>query len=120
MASKKAPVFVREATGLVKNVSLFDAVSINVSDMSAGAALAVVGFTTILLPTMSGVNLVYGSIIAFILLIPQFIIYTILTQRMSRTGGDYVWVSRSLGGFLGNVLALPGYTLGNLPFAALI
>jgi len=120
MTSNKPTTFVREATGLRKSVSLIDAVSINVSDMSAGAALAVVGFTTILLPTMSGVNLVYGSIIAFILLIPQFIIYTILTQRMSRTGGDYVWVSRSLGGFLGNVLALPGYTLGNLPFAALI
>jgi amino acid transporter len=120
MASKKAPVFVREATGLVKNVSLLDAVSINVSDMSAGAALAVVGFTTILLPTMSGVNLVLASLIAFALLIPQVIIYTIMTQRFPRTGGDYVWVSRSLGGFLGNVLALSGYTIGNIPFASLI
>jgi hypothetical protein len=61
MASKKAPVFLREATGLVKSVSLLDAVSINVSDMSAGAALATVGFTTILLPTMAGVNLLYAS-----------------------------------------------------------
>ena len=64
MGTRKPSVFVREATGLVKNVSLLDAVAINVSDMSAGAALAVVGFTTILLPTMAGVNLVYGSLIA--------------------------------------------------------
>jgi amino acid transporter len=118
--TQKAPVFTREATGLIRNVSLLDAVSINVSDMSAGAALAVVGFTTILLPTMSGVNLVYASIIAFVMLIPQIVIYTIMTQRVARTGGDYVWVSRSLGGFFGSVLALPGYTLGNLPYASLI
>ena len=63
----KSPVFVREATGLVKNVSLLDAISINLSYMSIGAALSLVGFTTILLPTVSGVNLVYGSLIAEIL-----------------------------------------------------
>ncbi len=120
LMTQKAPVFTREATGLIKNVSLLDAISLNVSNMSAGAALATIGFTTILLPTMSGVNLVYGSIIMFVMLIPQIIIYTIMTQRMARTGGDYVWVSRTLGGFLGNVLALPGYTLGNLPYASLI
>jgi amino acid transporter len=120
MGTRKPSVFVREATGLVKNVSLLDAVSINVSDMSAGAALAVFGFTTILLPTMAGVNLVYASLIAFVLLIPQVIIYTLMTQRIARTGGDYVWVSRNMGGFAGNVLALIGYTMGNIPYLSLI
>jgi amino acid transporter len=88
--------------------------------MSAGAALAVVGFTTILLPTMAGVNLVYGSLIAFVMLLPQVVIYTLMTQRMARTGGDYVWVSRTMGGFAGNVLALIGYTMGNIPYLSLI
>ena len=120
MSDKKSGVFVREATGLVKQVSLLDAISINISDMSAGAALAVVGFTTILLPSMSGVNIVIASLLAFTILIPQFIVYTMMTQRMPRTGGDYVWVSRTLGGFAGNVSALCGYTVGNLPYASLI
>jgi amino acid transporter len=120
MSDKNSGVFVREATGLVKQVSLLDAISINISDMSAGAALAVVGFTTILLPSMSGVNIVIASLLAFTILIPQFIVYTMMTQRMPRTGGDYVWVSRSLGGFAGNVSALCGYTVGNLPYASLI
>jgi amino acid transporter len=120
MSDKKSGVFVREATGLVKQVSLLDAISINISDMSAGAALAVVGFTTILLPSMSGVNIVIASLLAFTILIPQFIVYTMMTQRMPRTGGDYIWVSRSLGGFAGNVSALCGYTVGNLPYASLI
>jgi amino acid transporter len=116
----KARLFVREATGLVKNVSLLDAVSLNLSDTSAGAALANIGFTTILLPAMLGVNLVLGSIIGFAIIIPQIVIYTMMSQRMPRTGGDYIWVSRTLGGFAGNVLAFIGYTLGNLPYAALI
>ncbi|HUK29360.1 MAG TPA: amino acid permease [Candidatus Acidoferrales bacterium] len=120
MSENKSAVFVREATGLVKQVSLLDAISINVSDMSAGAALAVVGFTTILLPSMSGVNIAIASLLAFTMLIPQFIIYTMMTLRMPRTGGDYVWVSRALGGVVGNVSALCGYTVGNLPYASLI
>ena len=120
MGLDKTKLFVREATGLVKNLSLLDAVSINISDMSAGAALATIGFTTILLPTMAGVNLVYGSLIGFVLVVPQLVVYTMMARRVPRTGGDYVWTSRSLGGFAGNLLAFIGYTLGNLPFAALI
>ncbi len=120
MGKREVQLFVRNATGLVKNVSLLDAISINVSDMSAGAALATIGFTTVLLPTMIGVNLVYGSIIAFLLVVPQLVIYTMMGRRITRTGGDYVWTSRALGGFAGNILAFIGYTLGNLPFASLI
>ncbi len=120
MAKKATPVFVREATGLVKNVNLFDAVSLNIADMSAGAALAVVGFTMVLLPTISGVNLVYGSIIAFLLSIPQIIVYTMMTQRIPRTGGDYVWLSRTFGGFWGSALSFMGPALETMAYLALI
>jgi len=113
-------VFVREATGLIKNVSLFDAVALNIADMSAGAALAVVGFTMILLPTVSGVNLVYGSLIAFLLSLPQVVVYTMMTQRIPRTGGDYVWLSRMFGGFWGGSLAFMGPALETMAYLALI
>jgi amino acid transporter len=116
----KGAVFVREATGLIKNVSLFDAVALNIADMSAGAALAVVGFTMVLLPTISGVNLVYGSIIAFVLSIPQIVVYTMMTQRIPRTGGDYVWLSRTFGGWLGGSLAFMGPALETMAYLALI
>ncbi len=113
-------VFVREATGLVKNVSLLDAVSINVSYMSVGAALALVGFTMLSLPTVSGVNLVLGSAIAALLAVPQMIVYMMMQTRVSRTGGDYVWVSRSLGGFVGGTVSFMGITLETMPYLALI
>ncbi len=113
-------VFVREATGLVKNVSFLDAIAINVSYMSIGAALALIGFTMVVLPTVTGVNLVYGSAIAAALAIPQVIVYTTMQRRVSRTGGDYVWLSRSLGGFLGSTITLMGITLETMPYLALI
>ncbi len=116
----QSAVFAREATGLVKNVSFLDAIAINVSYMSIGAALALIGFTMILLPTVTGVNLVYGSAIAAALTVPQMMVYTVIQRRVSRTGGDYVWLSRSLGGFLGSTITFTGITLETMPYLALI
>lgn len=113
-------VFVRQATGLVKNVSLLDSIAINISYMSIGAALGLIGFTMILLPTVAGVNLVYGSAIAALFAVPQMIVYTIMQRHVSRTGGDYVWMSRSLGGFAGSTLTFMGMTLETMPYLALI
>ncbi len=113
-------IFLRDATGLTKKVSLLDAVAINVSYMSVGAALALVGFTMLALPTVSGVNLVFGSAIAALLAVPQMIVYTMLSRRVSRTGGDYVWLSRSLGGFLGSTITFTGITVETMPYLALI
>jgi amino acid transporter len=113
-------VFVRESTGLVRNVSLLDALSLNMGNMSAGAALATIGFTMTALPSVSGVNLVWGSIIAFLFSVPQMVIYTIMGTRIARTGGDYVWITRTLGGFVGSSLSFMGYTLETLAYLALI
>ncbi len=119
----KATVFVREATGLVKNVSFIDAITLNISNMSAGAALAIIGFTMVALPAEvvgGGINLVAASVIAFVLSIPQIVVYTMMTQRLPRTGGDYVWVSRIYGGLFGSALSFMGYTLETLGYLALI
>ncbi|MFB6469823.1 MAG: amino acid permease, partial [Vulcanisaeta sp. AZ3] len=90
-------IFLRESTGLVKEAGLWDAVSINMANMSMGAALGTVGFTLALLPSVVGVNLVYASLLAFLLSIPQIIVYSVLTKYIPRTGGDYVWLSRAFG-----------------------
>ena len=121
MTSQPAAAFVRKASGLRRDVSLLDVIGLNVSNMSAGAALGIIGYTMILLPMgTSGVNLVYGSIIAWAITIPEVIVYTMMTQRISRTGGDYVWVSRVYGGFFGGALSFMGYTLETMAYMALI
>jgi len=92
MTSQPA-AFVRKASGLRRDVSMLDVIGLNLSNMSGGAALGIIGYTMVLLSTTSGVNLVYGSIIAWAITIPEVIVYTMMTTRISRTGGDYVWVS---------------------------
>lgn len=118
-------VFVRESTGLVKNVSFFDSIAMNMSNMSVGALLGVIGISG-LVPMffsgtgMAGVNLVLLSVIAFVVSFPQIIVYTIMSRRLPRTGGDYVWVSRVFGGPAGSVLSFMGYTMETTAYLALI
>ena len=119
MTTVKPPVFVREATGLRKEVSLLDAVALNVSNMSAGTAIAVIGFTLAILPSVSGVNLLGTTLIGFLFSIPEIIVYTMLSQRMPRTGGDYVWMSRTIGP-IGAPLTFAEYIWGQFSFLALI
>ena len=116
-------VFTRESTGLVKNVSFLDAITLNLGNMSVGAGLGTIGLTTILLPLAvvdSGFNLVLTSLVAFVLSVPQIIVYTMMTRRLPRTGGDYVWTSRTFGGFVGSSFSFMGYTLETLAYLALI
>jgi amino acid transporter len=119
-------IFTRDSTGLVKNVSFIDAITLNLGNMSVGAGLGTIGLTTGLLtlyaPSIvsSGFNLVLTSIVAFLLSVPQIVVYTMMTRRLPRTGGDYVWTSRTFGGFVGGTFSFMGYTLETLAYLALI
>jgi amino acid transporter len=97
LSEVKAGAFIRPASGLRRNVTLFDATMLNVGWLTVGASIGILGFTMALFPTVSGVNLVYASLIGFVLVIPAVIVYTMMLPRMPRTGGDYVWMSRQLG-----------------------
>jgi amino acid transporter len=118
-------IFVRESTGLVKNVSFFDSIALNLSNMSIGALLGVIGISG-LLPMLfagqdqTGLNLVALCLIAFVLAIPQIVIYTLMSRRYPRAGGDYVFVSRNLGGPVGSVASFMGYTAETTAYLALI
>src|SRR5208282_2141069 len=55
------------------------------------------------------------------------IVYTMMSTRISRSGGDYVWVSRAFGGWLGGSLgwlggplALMGYYGQTLAYEGLV
>src|ERR1700687_633512 len=99
-------LFLRNATGLVKSWSTFDAF--------------IYSFWSINLITLGlyGMSLVYtvpdGQVLAGILLfgvLVTFIVitYAMLVSVMPRTGGDYAWQSRVLGGGLGFVLSITGW-----------
>ncbi|MDG6957799.1 MAG: hypothetical protein JRN55_03440, partial [Nitrososphaerota archaeon] len=102
---KKPTVFVRESTGLVRNVSFLDSIALNFSNMSVGPLLTTIAGSsaaTLLFVNVAGLNLVVASMIAFGLSIPQIVVYTMMSRRYPRAGGDYVWLSRNFGGFAGS------------------
>src|SRR6202162_1341195 len=99
-------LFLRNATGLVKSWSTFDAF--------------VYSFWSVNLITLGlyGMSFVYtvpnGQVVAAILLfgiLTTFLVitYAMLVSVMPRTGGDYAWQSRVLGGGLGFVLSITGW-----------
>lgn len=101
---QKAPVFVREATGLTRQITAFDAFVGNILAMGIAYFFVFEFFATLLFP---GVNL---PVTVFITLIPGVVVallYYLFTVAMPRTGGDYVWTSRILHpslGFMTNLL----------------
>ncbi len=121
---QKSKIFVRESTGLVKNVSFLDSITLNLSNMSIGGLLGGLGINlfavSFVFPALAGVNLVYASVFGFLFSVPQIVLYTMMSRRFPRTGGDYVWVSRNLGGFAGSTLSFMGYTLETGAYLALI
>jgi basic amino acid/polyamine antiporter, APA family len=105
-AAARPGLFLRNATGLVKAWSTFDAF--------------VYSFWSVNLITLGlyGMSYVYwvpdGQLIAAILVfgvLATFLVitYAMLVSVMPRTGGDYAWQSRVLGGGLGFVLSITGW-----------
>lgn len=86
-------IFVRKASGLIRRVSPFQALSYS---FQAPALLLVAIYMiwgTILYP---GANYLVGSW-AVIVIYPSVLIYVLLAIAMPRSGGEYLYVSRSLG-----------------------
>src|SRR5256885_9305304 len=98
MASTEAggsQLFVRQSTGLVREASALDATIYNaVFSAPVGATLAWGVFFA--LSAFPGADLVWATIISFVLNVPVLIMMALLAASMPRTGGDYVWVSRIL------------------------
>ena len=105
-ASTRPGLFLRNATGHVKAWSTFDAF--------------VYAFWSVNLITLGlyGMSFVYtvpdGQVLVAILLfgvLTTFLVatYAMLVSVMPRTGGDYAWQSRVLGGGLGFVLSITGW-----------
>ncbi|MCY0859669.1 MAG: amino acid permease [Sulfolobaceae archaeon] len=102
MSVGKAKLFVRESSGLTKQVSLIDAMMLNIANMGAGLAI----FTGIAPYIVAGANLWLASILTFIFTLPLVFMYTFFLLDIPRTGGDYVWLSRRLNGTIGSIMGI--------------
>jgi basic amino acid/polyamine antiporter, APA family len=92
-------LFVRNATGLVRELSAFDAFNLVFS-----AVLIPVGITEVMAFTpmfWPHANMLVSFLLAAPLVATCGLVYLYYTVIMPRSGGDYVWVSRTLTPFLG-------------------
>ena len=88
-------LFVRQSTGLVREANALDATIFNaVFSAPVGATLAWGVFFA--LSAFPGADLVWATVVSFVINIPVIIMMALLASSMPRTGGDYVWVSRIL------------------------
>jgi basic amino acid/polyamine antiporter, APA family len=104
--SVERAVFVRKATGLVRGWStrdafIYAAFSINLVTLG----LYIFGYA----PFIPEGSLLWAVLLAGFYLVVQGITYASLIAAMPRAGGDYVWISRVLGGGVGFVLAVAGW-----------
>lgn len=99
-------VFVRKATGLVRGWSVRDAFIYATFAIN----LVTLGwFIFSFAPFIPNGGLLWSVIVSGAFLIFQAITYAGLISVMPRAGGDYVWMSRVLGGGIGFVLAVAGW-----------
>lgn len=86
-------VFVREATGLVKDISTLDAFWFN---FYANSPILAGFYVFILVPLLfPGGDIVVGGLIATLCTLAVGMVYVLVTATMPRSGGDYVFVSRT-------------------------
>jgi amino acid transporter len=98
-------LFLRKATGLVRSWSVFDAFIYAFFSIN----LVTLGFYIISQMWFLEGGLIPTLIISGILIFFECVVYAGLIAVMPRAGGDYVWQSRILGGFIGFVLAVTGW-----------
>src|SRR2546423_1583660 len=99
-------VFVRKATGLVRGWSLHDAfiyATFSINLITLGLYIFASG------PFIPKGSLLLAIILSGASLCFQTVVYSALIAVMPRAGGDYVWVSRVIGGGLGFTLAVCGW-----------
>jgi amino acid transporter len=90
--------FTRQSSGLVRGISLSSAVVLNLSFIGLVQAILAV---TLIPSSFPGASPVVAVLITGIALIAPYTMYGLFTRLMPRSGGDYVFVSRSLGPWAG-------------------
>src|SRR6184192_438742 len=105
-AAARPGLFLRNATGLVKAWSTFDAFLYSFWSVNL-ITLGLYGMSFVY--TVPDGQLLAGILVFGVLTTFLVVTYAMLVSVMPRTGGDYAWQSRVLGGGLGFVLSITGW-----------
>ena len=111
----KSKIFVREATGLVRQLSTRDVLMFNLLNMGLIWPFLYIFFAG---ATYQGVYTPITVLVALPLTLVIALMYYYMSNAFPRTGGDYVWISRVVHpavGFMAN-FALNAFFLAALGF----
>ena len=97
-AQVESGYFTRQSSGLVRGISLSSAVVLNLSFVGLVQAILA---ATLIPSSFPGASPVLAVLVAVIALLSPYLMYGLFTRLMPRSGGDYVFVSRSLGPWAG-------------------
>ena len=98
-ATDAPQVFARKATGLRREASARDVFIYNTNNQNIGIGVA---FVVLLVPPLYvGASMVVATILAGLLALPMACVYAYFAAAMPRSGGDYVYISRTLHPYLG-------------------
>ena len=102
MATTQHKTFLREATGLVRSFSWYDALilSLAVTGPTLFGISSQMGYVA---PNGPGADFVLSALMGLIFMIPLGVLYYLFSVQMPRSGADYIWVGRSLHPILGFV-----------------
>jgi basic amino acid/polyamine antiporter, APA family len=109
--------FVRKASGLVRDFSQLDAWIYNV--IAINIVLNVAVSYALVAVTYPQASLWLALVIAGIFCTFEAVVYAFFTTAMPRSGGDYVFQSRVLGGGVATMLAFSAVTLSQVIWMAL-
>jgi APA family basic amino acid/polyamine antiporter len=110
MSTKAAAgLFLRKSSGLVRAFSIFDGFLYGVY---ANSIIVAAALSYAVAWPWNDANIPLGIVMVCLAFIPCFTVYAMLTSLMPRAGGDYVWISRSLGGFWGYILVFTPLLFG--------
>jgi amino acid transporter len=92
-------VFARKATGLRREASTADVFIYNTNNQNIGIGVA---FVVLLVPALyAGGSMVVATMLAGLLALPMACVYAYFAAAMPRSGGDYIYIGRTLHPFLG-------------------
>lgn len=116
VAESGAGYFVRNATGLVREMSWFDSFVVGFGILNIMLGLAeTFAFAPYVFP---GASVAIAFVIGGVFALAIGYLYAALSATMPRSGGDYVWTSRTLWVWLGFAVNF-FFTLENVAFIAI-
>lgn len=103
---QKSPLFVREATGLVRNVGPWSGLAFNVIWTGNAVGLTAAFIISAYVFVSPGLNITGLILLATLLSILNAAVYMFFSLAIPRSGGDYTFISRTLHPSIGFISAL--------------